>query len=98
ERLDIPTLHPVVTLPQAIQKWPKDIEILWAAERLENRQSIHECQAPQAFLIGPEGGFDDQEIALLQKQAFIRPISLGERILRAETAALLCLSQIKLCR
>lgn len=38
------------------------------------------------FLIGPEGGFSDEEVALA-RQAGIEPISLGPRILRAETAA-----------
>ena len=42
------------------------------------------------YLIGPEGGFSDAEIAALLSRAFT-PISLGERILRCETAAVLCL-------
>jgi len=96
ERLDIPTLHSAVPLKQVIQNWPTQTEILWAAERLENLQTIDKFETPQAFLIGPEGGFDDEETTMLQTQDFIQPVSLGERILRAETAALLCLSQIKL--
>ena len=47
---------------------------------------------PWAILIGPEGGFDDAERALLARvKAGIR-VSLGRRILRAETAALAALS------
>ena len=42
-------------------------------------------------LIGPEGGFSEQEINNLVKQGFIRT-SLGKRILRAETAAIYALS------
>ncbi|WP_406614492.1 16S rRNA (uracil(1498)-N(3))-methyltransferase [Mycoplasma corogypsi] len=46
------------------------------------------------LLVGPEGGFSDEEVALAtQRNAKI--ISLGKRILRAETAALYLLSQIK---
>lgn len=44
-----------------------------------------------SILIGPEGGFSEQEIALLTNKGFIRT-SLGKRILRAETAALYALS------
>jgi 16S rRNA (uracil1498-N3)-methyltransferase len=41
-----------------------------------------------AFVIGPEGGFSDTELDLLRALPFCRLISLGPRILRAETAAL----------
>ena len=46
-----------------------------------------------SILVGPEGGFSEQEIASLTKQGFIRT-SLGKRILRAETAAIYALSVI----
>ena len=42
------------------------------------------------YVIGPEGGFSDRELALLDEAAFKR-VSLGSRILRCETAAVLCL-------
>ena len=44
-----------------------------------------------SILVGPEGGFSEQEIGNLVKQGFIRT-SLGKRILRAETAAIYALS------
>ena len=53
-------------------------------EGLEKEKSI-------SILIGPEGGFSEQEIDQLTKQGFIRT-SLGKRILRAETAAIYALS------
>ena len=40
-----------------------------------------------AIFIGPEGGFDESEVALIEKAGGI-PISLGKRILRAETACI----------
>ena len=42
------------------------------------------------YVIGPEGGFSQRELAALRQAAFI-PVSLGARILRCETAATLCL-------
>jgi 16S rRNA (uracil1498-N3)-methyltransferase len=50
---------------------------------------------PVGLLIGPEGGFDDGERALLLGQPFVVPISLGPRILRADTAAVAALAVIQ---
>ena len=43
---------------------------------------------PSAILIGPEGGFTDDERAMLRAHKFVVPVALGPRILRADTAAL----------
>ncbi|HIJ91329.1 MAG: 16S rRNA (uracil(1498)-N(3))-methyltransferase [Desulfobulbaceae bacterium] len=60
----------------------------------ETRQTLHEALAAQDkdcrsafFLLGPEGGFSENEVACAQKEGFT-PVSLGPRILRAETATL----------
>ncbi|MBT7666745.1 MAG: RsmE family RNA methyltransferase, partial [Rhodospirillaceae bacterium] len=47
---------------------------------------------PWAILIGPEGGFDPDESHALRQRPFVVPMSLGPRILRAETAAVTALS------
>jgi 16S rRNA (uracil1498-N3)-methyltransferase len=47
---------------------------------------------PAAIFIGPEGGFDDHERAALRGFPFVTPVSLGPRILRADTAALAALT------
>jgi 16S rRNA (uracil1498-N3)-methyltransferase len=44
--------------------------------------------APAAILIGPEGGFDESERAAIRALPAARAITLGPRILRAETAAI----------
>ena len=49
---------------------------------------------PLALLIGPEGGFDDAERELVTSQAFAVRISLGPRILRADTAAVAALALV----
>jgi 16S rRNA (uracil1498-N3)-methyltransferase len=49
---------------------------------------------PVAVLIGPEGGFDPAERELLSSQPFVTRISLGPRILRADTAAVAALALI----
>ncbi len=96
ERLDLPVLHPITPLYKAIEKWPKKIKILWAAERTDSTHISKintPCNTAITFLIGPEGGFSDNEIKFLSQTQNINAISLGEKILRAETAAIACLSR-----
>ncbi len=50
---------------------------------------------PVGILIGPEGGFSDDERALLLAQSFVIPISLGPRILRADTAGVAALAVVQ---
>ncbi len=50
---------------------------------------------PLALLIGPEGGFTGEERAMLRAHEFVTPVSLGPRVLRAETAAISALSLIQ---
>jgi 16S rRNA (uracil1498-N3)-methyltransferase len=47
---------------------------------------------PAAVLVGPEGGFTAAEKALLQSLPFVTPVSLGPRIMRADTAAIAVLT------
>ena len=51
-------------------------------------------RGPVAVLIGPEGGFHDEERAALRAKPFTVPISLGPRILRADTAAVAALALV----
>ena len=50
---------------------------------------------PIGILIGPEGGFSETERTLLLSQDFVIPISLGPRILRADTAAVAALALVQ---
>ena len=50
---------------------------------------------PVGILVGPEGGFSDAERELLLAQDFVIPISLGPRILRADTAAVAALGLVQ---
>ena len=49
---------------------------------------------PLALLIGPEGGFEGSERELLSSLPFVTRISLGPRILRADTAAVAALALV----
>ncbi|MCW5210347.1 RNA methyltransferase [Desulfobulbus sp. N3] len=63
-----------------VMPWENEANTPFSALELDNGQ-------PVLVLIGPEGGFHPSEVAYAEEAGF-RTISLGPRILRAETAAL----------
>ena len=91
ERLNIPVLHPIIKLENL--KMPS-FPLLACLER-QTGQSLLDIDKNQnlAVLIGPEGGFSAQEIESIQHLEAVS-ICLGDRILRAETAAIKALSLI----
>lgn len=95
ERLDIPDLLPALPLESFINQWDKSIQIASCIARVDYAQIGTSPQNFQAVMIGPEGGFDQAEINLIKTQNFISPVSLGNTIMRAETAALYALSICK---
>ena len=78
---------------------PKDTQWLIPYEeektqRLASSLVEMDPKRPIAILIGPEGGFDQAEVALAQEKLGAKSVSLGPRILRAETAALAALTMV----
>jgi 16S rRNA (uracil1498-N3)-methyltransferase len=57
--------------------------------------AISQLKLPAAVLIGPEGGFTEVEKSLLKSCSFVAAISLGPRILRADTAAVAALTLVQ---
>ena len=85
ERLTVPVLHEPVKLAAFLAQWPRDRPLAVAMERVATAR----IQGPAAgLLVGPEGGFTTGELDGLRRLACVVPVSLGPRILRAETAAL----------
>ena len=84
-------------LPDILSNWD-GLDINICLERHENSQPISSISYRDgaAFMIGSEGGFDNQEIQLILSHNNINIIDLGDTILRAETAAISCLSYVKL--
>lgn len=86
----LPTLSDPVSLTRILANWDPARRILWADEsRAGAAQTLAgAAPGPWAILIGPEGGFSASERDTLRALPFVLPMSLGPRILRAETAAL----------
>jgi 16S rRNA (uracil1498-N3)-methyltransferase len=89
----VPPLDDLAPLDRVLAGWTPARRILWADEGLLGRAAVLEAPAgPWAILIGPEGGFSTEERAKLSGLAFVTPVSLGPRILRADTAAVAALT------
>lgn len=86
-RLTLPQLHDVVKLQEFLQDYKGIGRILVGDERLGSSRLREVVQKQDVFLIGPEGGFSDDEFELFKKYDFIRLFSFGKNILRSETAA-----------
>src|SRR5690606_3287431 len=89
-RTALPELAEPVKLEALLRGWPAG-RMLFFADELGGEPAAAAFAAspgPAALLVGPEGGFDDAERAAVRALPQARPISLGPRILRGETAAI----------
>ncbi len=88
----IPLIHPVCDLSthfaaaHGVQRF-----ILHTAERYQSFKDLALTRDAIEVLIGPEGGFDDQELRAAQQAGYVS-MGLGPRVLRTETAAVAVMS------
>ena len=92
-RLDIPTIEKETELITLLSNWPKDRKLIYCNERINKNQSIIDKLSPYknsikkwAVLIGPEGGFSNHENKLLSENNDVLSVSLGDKVLRSDTA------------
>ena len=108
ERLDVPPVREAEKLAVVLANWDSRRLLIFADEAgddqgrpwggdagrahavLDVLQGL--AEGPAAILVGPEGGFSPTERARLRALTYVRPMGLGPRILRAETAAVAALS------
>jgi 16S rRNA (uracil1498-N3)-methyltransferase len=85
----VPEVSDLQSLQNILKTWNPDRRILWGDESLVGpAQTLAGLTpGPWAILVGPEGGFSDAERKQLRGLPFVTPVSLGPRILRADTAA-----------
>ena len=94
ERTALPELAHMASLDALLRGWPAGRALFFADEEggTPMLDAVRDHSGPAAILIGPEGGFDPAERAAIRACPAAVPISLGPRILRAETAALAAVS------
>jgi 16S rRNA (uracil1498-N3)-methyltransferase len=97
ERLELPVLHPAIMLPQVLRT-KRDHTLFACLEREESAQFCAlDIPEKAGFLVGPEGGLDDEEIELIRRSD-VKPVSLGDAVFRAETASIVCLTHAMLLK
>jgi 16S rRNA (uracil1498-N3)-methyltransferase len=94
--LRLPEIFAPQKLDRAIAEWDAGRPLVFCDEDSEDScpftQLARIPPGPIAVLVGPEGGFDPEERELLASRPFVTRISLGPRILRADTAAVAVLA------
>lgn len=91
----VPEVTDIRKLDAVLADWPADRQLIFCDEALVGAKETLMAQSDAkkwAILIGPEGGFSDAERAQLSALPFVTKISLGPRVLRADTASVAALT------
>ena len=94
-RVDLPEISDAISLSSLLQNWEEDRTLFFMDETLHGKpvfDAFIKHKGKAAVLCGPEGGFSAEEIENIYKKNYVKGISLGPRILRAETAAITALA------
>ncbi|MFT8897658.1 MAG: 16S rRNA (uracil(1498)-N(3))-methyltransferase [Acetobacter sp.] len=104
ERLTVPQISAPVRLVDFLGAWPAEKRLFVAVERLESQTETQKTGSDlsanpfagatdgDGILTGPEGGFSPGELDVTLARPFVTSITLGNRVLRAETAVAAALS------
>jgi 16S rRNA (uracil1498-N3)-methyltransferase len=80
-------------LDRILADWPEGRHLMFCDEaKIGDPIGLPDLPGPWAILIGPEGGFSPAEREKLHALPYSHPVSLGPRILRADTAAVAALT------
>ena len=97
--LSLPEIRNPAPLQQVLQSLDKERRIIFCDEGDAGQNPLealeHLEQGPLAVLIGPEGGFSEDERKMLHAMDNVTPIPLGPRVLRADTAAVAALAIVQ---
>ncbi len=96
--LRVPDVRTVMTLEQRLSAWDAGRSLIVCDESAKTRDPISALRqvprGPLAVLVGPEGGFSPEEFERLAGSPDVHRISLGPRIMRADTAAVAALALV----
>ena len=102
ERNDIPKIEKEIEFSKLILDWPEDRLLIFCDEKENTNTGIIKKLTPlknylnkSAILIGPEGGFSENEREMLLNKDKVIPVSLGNRLLRSDTAIAVSLFSIE---
>ncbi|HJU72251.1 MAG TPA: RsmE family RNA methyltransferase [Gemmatimonadaceae bacterium] len=90
----LPHVHPDAPLERALSALPEGIRIVLDPSASQSISSLGALSAPVTIAVGPEGGIEESELALLRAAHFL-PVRLGGNMLRFETAAVAALAIIR---
>lgn len=97
--LAIPDVREAVKLDRLLAGWDRDRRLIFCDEDASTDNPLPALQGIRekklGLLVGPEGGFSDDERRQLRALPFVTAIPLGPRILRADTAAVAALAVIQ---
>ncbi|MFC1532995.1 16S rRNA (uracil(1498)-N(3))-methyltransferase [Thermodesulfobacteriota bacterium] len=100
DRIKPAEILPPVSFEDIVNRWEKkDVlkVIMWEEEEAEGLKELIRTSPPArrfVGMVGPEGGFSGKEIEIARQGGF-KPVSLGNRILRAETAAIILVAIVQ---
>ena len=95
----MPEVREAEKFDRLLTGWDKDRRLIFCDEDASTNNPLSTLQAVKerklGLLVGPEGGFSDDERKMLRVLPFVTAIPLGPRILRADTAAVAALAVIQ---
>ena len=96
--LHVPEVEPPAKLDNVLDGWDPARRIIYCDEEDQGKDPLAVLEklapGPLAVLVGPEGGFSPRERERLVGRPFVTPLSLGPRIMRADTAAVAVLTLV----
>jgi 16S rRNA (uracil1498-N3)-methyltransferase len=96
ERLEVPAIEEPERLDRLLGRWDASRRLIFCDEGGDAADALTALGAlppgPAAILIGPEGGFSPEERARLRAMTGVVAVTLGPRILRADTDAIAALT------
>jgi len=94
----VPEVLEPVSLNAALRDWDNARALIYCDETAAQGDAVavlSKLKTPAAIVVGPEGGFTIEERAVLKALPYVTAISLGPRIMRADTAAVAVLALVQ---
>lgn len=96
DRLSVPEFDELTKLTDLLKNWQNNRDLIYCDEsgsgKPFNQLLTNDKSKKSAILIGPEGGFSENEFEMINSYDYARAVGLGPRILRADTAAIAAIS------